>query len=461
MSPALPADERAPRTSLRPARPARPVVRDTGSWLLRAAILAGCGLLAWFWWAGTSPAAGGTPGRALIAVGELVGLLGSFLVCVLLLLVARVPWVERAVGMDRLVQWHRSLGTAVVLLVCTHVLAMVVGGMLVDRTTPWSELGTLLATTPDLLVALVGTGLFLLVGTTSARLLRSRLPYEWWFGLHLTVYVGIYLAFWHQIAGGTHLAGTTVARAAWTALYLATAAAILGWRVVAPLVRHARAGWRVDALVPEADGVTSVWLRGRHDEDARAGQFYLVRFLARGHLGTAHPYSLSALPAGGRLRFTVGELGDHSSAVRHLRPGTRVVLEGPFGRCTADLARSRRVLLVAGGAGIGPVRALAEELVATGRDVVVLHRARSAGRLALAAEFPVHASLRYVPVAGRRSELGHDPLTAARIATTVPDVRERDVFVCGPEAMTDAVVRAVRRLGVPRSAVHHEELSLA
>lgn len=430
---------------------------------VRTAIVAACLAVTWFWWAGTPAASGATPGGAFVAVAELLGLLASVLVCAQLLLVARVPWFERSVGLDRLVSWHRSLGTTVVLLVVAHVLGMVVGQQLVAGQTPWAALGALLATTEDLWLALVGTLVFLAVGMTSARLLRRHLSYEWWYAVHLLVYGGIALAFLHQVGAGVHFAGVPLARAAWVLLYGATAWTVLWYRALQPVLRHVRLGVRVAAVVEEAAGTTSVWLRGNRMTDLRprAGQFFLVRFLAPGHLLTAHPYSLSLVPTDDHLRFTVGALGDHSAAVANLRPGTAVLLEGPFGRMTAERARSRHVLLVAGGAGIGPVRALAEELVRTGHDVVVLHRAHSGDRLALAGEFPGTAGLRYLPLVGRRRELGHDPLAQGALAALVPDVRSRDVFVCGPPSMVDAVVLSVRALGVPRAAVHTEELSLA
>ncbi|HEY0119478.1 MAG TPA: ferredoxin reductase family protein [Cellulomonas sp.] len=430
---------------------------------VRSVIAAACVAVTWFWWAGTPAASGATPGTALVAVSELVGLLASVLVCAQLLLVARVPWFERAVGLDRLVSWHRSLGTTVVLLVVTHVLGMIVGQQLVTGDTPWGALRTLLATTSDLWLALAGTIVFLAVGLSSARLLRRHLTYEWWYAVHVTIYGAIAATFLHQVSAGVHFAGVPLARAAWFFLYGATAWAVVWWRALLPLARHVTFGVRVVALVDEGGRATSVWLRGRRlDRLApRAGQFFLVRFLASGHILTSHPYSLSLVPTDDHLRFTVGALGDHSAAVASLRPGTRVLLEGPFGRMTADRARSRRVLLIAGGAGIGPVRALAEELVNAGRDVVVLHRAHSADELALAAEFPTTSRLRYVPVAGRRRELGYDPLVPSAIAALVPDIGQRDVFVSGPPPMVDAVVASVRALGVPRAAIHTEELSLA
>ncbi|WP_034608716.1 ferric reductase-like transmembrane domain-containing protein [Cellulomonas sp. URHD0024] len=413
-----------------------------------------------FWWFGTPAATGSTPGGALMSVGELAGLLASFLVCAQLLLVARVPWFERSVGFDRLLSWHRTLGTTVVLLMLTHVLLMILGGALLDATSVWSEVPSALARQPYLWLALIGTVLFFVVGLSSARLVRQKVSYEVWFAIHLTTYVAIFLTFFHQIAGGTHFVTDRLAQVAWIALYSGTAAAILIWRVVLPLVDHRRHALKVSQVVQEGHGLASVWLTGSGlaDLEARGGQYFLVRFLTRGHFGTAHPYSLSMVPTNDTLRFTVGALGDHSSAITALRPGTRVQVEGPFGRFTADRATTHKVLLVAGGAGVGPIRALAEELLRRGHDLVVVHRAHTVEGLALAAEFTPSPWLRYVPLAGRRTELGYDPLDPRHLRRFVPDVAERDVFICGPDPMVSAVVRSARALGVPRTAIHREEL---
>lgn len=451
-------------TTAHVARPtvAAPAARRPGrrpSGVLAALWAGSLGMLA-FWWLGTSPLVGATPGGAVMSLGELAGLLGSFLVCAQLLLIARVPWFERSVGLDRLVSWHRSLGTTVVLLIATHVVLMIVGGAWLDRTTLWSEVPGILATQPYLWPAVIGTALFLAVGLSSARLARQHLSYEVWFAVHLTSYVAIFLTFFHQIAGGTHFVSDPLARLAWILLYAGTAAAILTWRVALPLLDHRRYRLRVTAVVPEGRGLASVWLEGAGLQrlGAQGGQYFLVRFLTRGHLGTAHPYSLSMVPTDDSLRFTVGALGDHSSAVAQVRAGTRVLVEGPFGRFTAERATAPKVLLVAGGAGIGPIRALAEELLRRGHEIVVIHRAHTADGLALAEEFTSSRWLRYLPLPGRRAQLRHDPLAPTYLARAVPDIAERDVFVCGPDAMMTTVARSARALGVPAAAIHREEL---
>jgi predicted ferric reductase len=424
----------------------------------------GCAVVA-RWWSDTPAASLGTFGAQLTAAGRVAGLLAAYLVLVQLLLMSRLPWFERAVGFDRLAAWHRGLGTNVVLLIVTHVLTTVWGYGLTLHHAPASELVTIITTYPDEWKATAGVLLFVAIGITSARFARQRVSYEAWYWLHLTAYVAVALTFFHQESNGADFVGHPGNRLGWTLLYTAVAGCLIVWRLGVPAVAMAHHRMTVERVVPEAPGVVSVWIKGRYlDEMAgAAGQFLLWRFLAPGHLLTAHPYSLSAMPTPTRLRITVKDLGDHSRALAHLPPGTAVLAEGPFGHFTAARASRAKVLLIGGGSGIAPVRALAEEFVRGRCDVVIVYRASRPADLALGRELAAlaeggRASLHWV--VGTRRDLGHDPLSAPAIRAAVPDAANRDVYLCGPAGMTRAVTGALRRLGVRDDQIHTEEFAL-
>lgn len=431
--------------------------------LVRAVLAAGLAVVLLMWWTSASPGFAATPAALTTTIGELSGMLGGYLVCAQVLLIARIPWFEASVGMDRLVLWHRILGTSVILLVATHVGFMILGGMMLDHSTPWAEVVTIVTNYPDMLAALIGTVVFFAVGLSSARLLRNRLSYEAWYWLHVTIYVAIFLTFLHQISAGVHFVANPINRMLWILLYLGTAAAILTWRVILPVITAWRQRLRVDRVVIENSGTTSVWFSGKRLDElgVRAGNFMLFRFLSWGHLLTAHPYSISRIPQAGVVRITVGALGDHSRRIRELRPGTLVFAEGPFGHFTADRASRTKILLIAGGAGIGPICALAEELTARGFGVVLLYRAHSVEHLALLPELALMPGLRVIPVLGRRSELGYDPLSAPAVANLVPDVKDREVFICGPAGLALQMESVLHALRVPTRFVHREELSMS
>ena len=435
---------------------------------VRLALLAGAAAIVAMWWLDPTSVRGA--GDQVTAAGRLAGLLGAYLVLVQLLLMSRLAWFERAVGFDRLTAWHRGLGTNTVLLLVAHVLLIVEGYSLSDHQNVASTGWRVLSTYPAMLKATAGLALFGLVAVTSARAARQRLSYEAWYAAHLTAYVAVALAFSHQIASGQDFVGHPVNRILWWGLYLLVGALLVMGRLVLPV----RDWWRhrllVERVVVESPGVVSVWVRGRRlgELGAEAGQFLLWRFLTPGHLWSAHPYSLSAAPDHGRLRITVKDAGDHSAALAHLRPGTPVLAEGPFGHFTLEKSVGNRLLLIAGGSGIGPIRALAEELVMRGTrhhmDAVLLYRAGHADDLALSGELDRlsrRAGLRVEYLVGHRSELGYDPLSPRSIQQLVPDVRSRDVYVCGPAGMTHNVLRAMRELRVPVRQLHSEDFELA
>jgi predicted ferric reductase len=435
---------------------------------VRAALLAGAAAIVAMWWLDPSPIHGA--GAAVTSAGRLAGLLGAYLVLVQLLLMARLAWFEHAVGFDRLTAWHRGLGTNTVLLLVAHVLLIVEGYSLADHRAVASTGWRVLSTYPSMLTATAGLALFGLVAVTSARAARRRLSYEAWYAVHLAAYGAVALAFMHQIAAGQDFVGHPVNRALWWGLYLFVAAEVVRGRVLLPIRTWLRHRMLVDRVVVESPGVVSVWVRGHRLEQlgAEAGQFLLWRFLAPGHLWSAHPYSLSAAPDHGRLRITVKDAGNHSAALAYLRPGTPVIAEGPFGHFTLDKSVGSRLLLIAGGSGIGPIRALAEELVLRGPhhhlDAVLLYRVGHVSDLALRHELDAlaqSAGLRVVYLIGHRSELGHDPLSPAAIQGLVPDVRSRDVYVCGPSGMTHNVLRTMRELRVPVRQLHSEDFEMA
>jgi ferredoxin-NADP reductase len=212
---------------------------------------------------------------------------------------------------------------------------------------------------------------------------------------------------------------------------------------------------------PEGAGVVSVVICGRYLDElhAESGQFFRWRFFCRGLWWTSSPYSLSAGPQPDRLRITVKDLGGHSRALAGLRPGTRVVAEGPYGAVIAAVRRRSKVLLIGGGIGITPLRALFETLPAAPGDMTFVYRASDEADVVFRDELEQlaqrrRANLRFVT--GRRAELGYDPLSAAALAANVPDLVRHDVYLCGPPGMTDAATAALRTAGVPRRHIHHE-----
>jgi ferredoxin-NADP reductase len=199
-----------------------------------------------------------------------------------------------------------------------------------------------------------------------------------------------------------------------------------------------------------------------------AGQFLTIRFLGRPGWTRANPYSLSAAPDGRSLRISVQSVGDGSVAAAGLRPGTPALVEGPFGRLGARSRTRSRVALIGAGVGVTPLRALAEGLDVAHGDCVVLHRYSSTPLFGDELEHLARRrGLAVLDLPGPRRDddswlpLGVDPQVDDLSALTywIPDIAQRDVFVCGPEPWTDLVRSTLRAAGLPDDHLHLETFS--
>jgi predicted ferric reductase len=447
------------------AKPATPAPRRSGAdpRVVLAAIWLGAAATVWLWWHDTPSVSG--LGDWLTNAGRITGLLAGYAMVVLVALMARIPPLERGVGADRLARWHAMGGRYSVSLVVAHGLLITWGYAVAAHTNVVSQTKTLLLSYPDVLAATVAGLLLVGVGISSARAARRRLRYETWFYLHFYTYLAVALAFSHQFATGAEFMNNKPARVAWALLYAVVGTAIAWYRFVTPVRQALRHRLRVESVVPEAPGVVSIVVAGR-DLDrlgAESGQFFRWRFLTRDLWWVSAPYSLSAPVRPDRMRITVKALGDHSAALAALRPGTRLVAEGPYGAMTAARRRRRKVLLVAGGVGITPLRALFETVPAAPGDLTLVYRASREDDVVFRRELEAIASARGATlhlVTGTRAQLGGDPLNPTTLAANIPGLADHDVYLCGPAGLTGSVETALRQAGVPRRHIHHESFEL-
>jgi ferredoxin-NADP reductase/DMSO/TMAO reductase YedYZ heme-binding membrane subunit len=439
-----------------PARP-RPLVVDV------LATLAGLGFGATLALGIAAESAGSlrAAGGLATALGRLAGLSAAYAMVVVVVLVARCGPLERAIGQDRLVRWHRKLGPWPLYFLVAHGVLITVGYAQAAHDGILHQFGQLLWTYPGILAATVGFVLLMAAGVTSYRLARRRMAYETWWSVHLYTYLALFLSFSHQVHTGASFVGHRWATTWWWALWVGTLALVVVCRVGLPLCRSLYHRVTVQAIEPTGPDTFSIVLKGRrlHRLPIAGGQFLQWRFLRRGMWWQAHPYSLSAKPTPNRLRITFKDLGDHSGALARLRPGTRVAIEGPYGAFTADTRRGNRFLLAGAGVGITPVRALLEELPRDA-DVVVLLRGSRREDLVLRDEIAELVAAR----GGRVHELigprERVRLDAAVLTQLAPGLDDRDVYVCGPDGFTAAITAAAGEAGVPAARIHHESFAL-
>jgi predicted ferric reductase len=336
---------------------------------------------------------------------------------------ARIPWVERSFGQDLLARRHRTAGFTSFWLMITHILLITLGYAAVDGNGALEEAWQLVTTAPGMLLAAAGMAALVTVVVLSVRAARRRLRYESWHLIHLYAYLGIGLALPHQLWNGSDLTASPIARAG----------------------------------------------HNLHRLPARARQFFNWRFLDGPGWSRAHPYSLSAAPRHDWLRITVKDV-DGSGRLARLRPGTRVLIEGPYGALTGARRQRSQVLLAAAGVGITPLRALLDELATAPGQITVLYRVSARAQAVFSRELEAIAAARGVRLLyleGARATGSAEWLPAHLsgaggaevLHRLVPDIHHHDVYLCGPAPWAEALRASFACAGVPAPQVHTEQFS--
>ncbi|HZM84278.1 MAG TPA: ferric reductase-like transmembrane domain-containing protein [Candidatus Limnocylindrales bacterium] len=419
-------------------------------WLVIATSLA-------LWWVNTPAGSINDSSSVFLAIGRITGMVGGVVLLLQILSMSRVGWLERLIGAHDLMVWHRELGGYLLIMILTHMAATIVGYAAGAQVPILRETWSMVAADLDMVTATVATALLVVIALMSIRMLRRRMSYEKWYHLHLTSYLVVILGYGHQFSAGQELMQPGFGRVFWNGLYVFVAGCLLWGRVIDPLRLNLRHRLRIAQVVAEAPDMVSIYIGGRRLDalKARAGQYFRWRFLTRGRWWQAHPFSLSAAPNGEWLRLTVKMVGDHTRGLAHLREGARIFAEGPSGVFTADRSVRMRALLIAGGSGVAPIRALLEDLP---RGTIMIYRARSADELLFREELEWLAWERGAFiwfVLGGRDEPGPRNLfTPKGLQDLVPDVTRRDIFLCGPPSLVEASVKVLRRLRIPWRQIH-------
>ena len=412
------------------------------------------------------------PADQLISLGRLTGLVAADLLLLQVLLMARVPLIERSYGQDELARRHRMVGFWSFNLLLLHIVLITIGYTLGDHTDVLREIWTLTTSYAGMLLAVAGTAALTVVTVTSIRIARRKLRYESWHLLHLYAYLGVGLSVPHEIWTGADFTANAVSRLYWWSIYALAAGAVLVFRLGLPLWRTLRHGITVTSVVRESPDVITVRMGGKglHRLPARAGQFFVFRFLDGPGWSRGNPFSLSAAPRHDRLQITAKDLGDGSGRLSALRPGTRVLIEGPYGRLTAGQRSQSRVAMLACGIGITPMRALLEDMDYAPGEAVLIYRARTERDLVFRADLERLAAQRGIAITylvGRRatsrpSWLPHEATHQSDVEALhhlIPGLHQHDVFVCGPDPWMDAAGAALLAAGLPPSQLHQERFT--
>ncbi len=407
-------------------------------------------------------------GSFFTALGIVAGLIGTDFILLMLVLAARVPVIDRAVGHDRAIGLHRQLGKPALYLILGHAVLLLIGYGMSSGFDPITEIGPMLAL-PDMLTAIVGTVLLIAVVVTSLVAVRRAFPYEFWHVIHLLSYAAVLFALPHQLSIGGTLAAGTVQRVYWIGLYVFAIGAIVIFRFAVPLFKSWAHDIRVQQVEWISPDVASIYLTGR---DLRAlgaggGEFVIWRFWTARTWWHSHPISLSAVPTDRRARITVRALGRGTRRLTSVKPGTRVSFAGPYGIFTDAARTSPKLAIVAAGIGITPARALLEGSQLARGEATVLVRSSTDDETFLWTEMRKLAEARgaelfaMVGPRARNSWMSqYDAGRGVTLRSVFPDLDRSDLYVCGPQRWAEAVVADARAAGLPEHQIHLESFEL-
>lgn len=418
------------------------------------------------WWVGSGQIAfKGTYGF-LRSMANLAAFAAAYGILLQLVLIARIPWLNNSFGMDKLARLHHILGFSIPAAIVAHPLLLVAASATSSDGTWWTIFWNFVNNYEDVGNAAIAAILFLLLVAVSMAIVFGKMKYETWYLAHLMMYAGVILALGHQFKVGDDMYGWYAWM--WYGLYALVFGSVAVFRFILPLYRFRKYGFKVEEVVQEGLDSWSVYITGRDlgRLEILAGQFFIVRFLDRDRWWQAHPFSLSCAPNAQHIRLTIKALGDFTRELKTLKTGVKVVLDGPHGAFTEASTVKDKAVLIAGGVGITPIMSLCESWVPRGKDVVMLYGARLGADLVFRSKLDELSTtqsnyrIHYVlsDDADWQGEKGY--MDQEKLARLVPDMVERDVYVCGPKPMLKTVLAVLKAMKIPKTQIHFESFSL-
>jgi predicted ferric reductase len=179
-------------------------------------------------------------------------------------------------------------------------------------------------------------------------------------------------------------------------------------------------------------------------------------------------FSSSALNEG-QIELAIKELGDFTSQVKNIKPGTTAYLDGPFGDLSIDHHPAPGYVFLVGGIGISPIMSILRTMKdrRDTRPLVLIYGSKTWDDLTFREEIDIlkdSVNLKVVylledPPEDWKGETGF--VTPDLLSRHLPENRvELRYFICGPEPMINAVEYGLVKLGISLEQTHSERFNL-
>jgi predicted ferric reductase len=377
-------------------------------------------------------------------------------------LVARFKPVASPFGQDALLQFHREIGYVGLAFVLIHVAI----------SAKWQELTFNNAIAAPALVwfgmAAVLSVIALVVTSVWRR--QLRLSYELWHAFHTVlavVAVGGALAHVYFV---DEYVSTIWKQILWGLMSAAFVSLLVWVRLVKPRSSGGRP-WRLERVAAERGQTTTLALTPPDGAGFRfdPGQFAWFVFGRSPFALTHHPFSFSSSAEQDEVEIAVKALGDFTSRMHELAPGTTVYVDGPHGVFSMDQDEGPGFGFIAGGVGVTGLLSMLRTMADRGdvRPALLVYANGDWEGVAFRDEIErlerrVNLAVVHIlerPPSGWIGETGY--VTAEMLSRHLPrGYRRFQFFICGPGPMMDAAETALVELGVPAERVHTERFDM-
>lgn len=396
-------------------------------------------------------------------LGRLSGVLGLAFLLLSAALSARVPGFDLPFGgLTRLWNTHHLLGASALLMLLAHPLLLAFGA---QGHGPGLAFATLF---PPLSEHDVWAGwlalLLMMIFLAPSFSFFGAPDYERWKRTHDLAPFAVILALTHTfLLSRTMPANLDVL--VWSGFALLAVGAVL-WRFVFSR-RIGRLPYAVTRIDRPANNVVELTMEPkRRALHYRAGNFVYLTPLdpeLEAGFGEEHPYTLSSSPKEPHLRIAIKALGNASRAIQSLAIGSKVTVEGPYGRFFKNPDEvPGPELWISGGIGITPFLARMRHLVQLdqGGDIRFVYCVQDEARALFLDELQKLADaipgLCLIPHFFYRQ----GPVSADFLREHCGDIENREVYICGPMPLNRLAQGHLRSLGVSRMNIHSEEFEL-
>ncbi len=437
--------------------------------LLYAAVVCGPAIVA-----SRMPGGGLLSKFSMTRAADLFALIAIAILSMQFLLSARIRWIERPFGLDRIMLFHRTMAISAVALLLMHPLLLAADP---HGEYGWKLLYRFSLGGDGLAISFGKAVLTVLVVTAVMSLFRLSLNvrYTLWLKLHKIFALSIIAGgFIHSLSIGPHVKGSAM-----LTLWVAYPALALGALVYDLIIRASKLkahAYHVADVRQETDSVWTLTMTAPGNGPVynyRPGQFhFLTLYRSSETRHEQHPFTIASSPTNrNTICCSIKASGDYTATIGRTIVGDRAALLGPFGRFSCILYPTEKDLVfIAGGIGITPFMSMLRHMAATADlcDVVLFYGNRTEGDIAFGKELEDIAAngaprLRVIHVLSRaesdwRGERGH--ITVELIERECKNLAGRAFYLCGPPIMMIGLAQNLKKAGVKGKNIRRETFAI-